>query len=216
MGYTSAQAKEFINYIAPMIISEATFRGYKVASTVIAQAIIEGASGTSILAKHYHNHFGLKAGQAWLKAGKPSVNMRTKEEYIVGKPVTINDYFRKYSSDPEGVKGYYDFISTNRYANLKEATNYKQYAEFLKKDGYATSSTYVNTLCSTVEKYDLQRFDNLYPDKNMIKNDIDTIAKEVIDGLWSSGTTRKLRLEQAGYNYQEVQNRVNEILRNKK
>jgi hypothetical protein len=29
----------------------------------------------------------------------------------------------------------------------------------LKADGYATSSSYVNTLISTVNKYDLRRFD---------------------------------------------------------
>ena len=41
MGYSSAQAKEFINQIAPLIVAEGKKRGYKVFSTVIAQAIIE-------------------------------------------------------------------------------------------------------------------------------------------------------------------------------
>ena len=41
---------------------------------------------------------------------------------------------------------------------------------------------------------------------------IDEIALEVIDGKWGNGEERKERLEAAGYNYQEVQNRVNEIL----
>lgn len=41
---------------------------------------------------------------------------------------------------------------------------------------------------------------------------IDEIAQEVIDGKWGNGEERKQRLEAAGYNYQEVQNRVNEIL----
>lgn len=44
---------------------------------------------------------------------------------------------------------------------------------------------------------------------------IDEVAKEVLNGLWGNGTTRKLRLEQAGYNYNEVQAKVNEILKNK-
>ena len=30
----------------------------------------------------------------------------------------------------------------------------------LKLDGYATSSTYVSTLCNLVEKYDLTKYDN--------------------------------------------------------
>ena len=58
-----------------------------------------------------------------------------------------------------GVAGYYDFIATKRYANLKTAINYTQYAEFLKADGYATSSTYVKTLTDTVNKYGLTAFD---------------------------------------------------------
>lgn len=156
MGYSSAQAKQFINYIAPMIRAEAKRRGFKICSTIIAQAIIEGAAGTSTLAKTYHNHFGMKCGKSW--KGK-SVNLKTKEEYTVGTLVTIKDNFRVYDSDEAGVSGYFDFISASRYANLKEALTYKQYAEFLKADGYATSSSYVQTLCNTVTKYDLTRWD---------------------------------------------------------
>lgn len=155
MGYSSAQAKQFIQYIAPMIQAEAKKRGYKICSTVIAQAVIEGAAGTSSLAK-YHNHFGMKCGKSW--NGK-SVNMKTKEEYTVGTLTTIKDNFRVYDSDEEGVSGYYDFISAPRYANLKEANTPREYAERLKLDGYATSSSYVNTLCNTVIKYNLGVYD---------------------------------------------------------
>ncbi len=166
MGYSSAQAKSFINMIAPIIVAEGKARGYKVFSATIAQAIIEGAAGTSVLAKTYHNHFGLKCGSAWLKSGKPSVNMKTKEEYKVGNLVTINDYFRVYANDIEGVKGYYDFINTKRYANLKTANNYTEFANMLKSDGYATSSSYVNTLCATVKKYGLEKYDVLAPNNS--------------------------------------------------
>ena len=158
MGYTTAQAKAFIEYIAPIIVSEGTKRGYKVFSATIAQAIIEGACNTSLLAKKYHNHFGLKCGSAW--RGK-SVNLKTKEEYTVGNLTTIKDNFRAYDNDVEGIKGYYDFISTKRYANLKTATNYIEFATMLKLDGYATSSTYINTLCNTVAKYNLTIYDNV-------------------------------------------------------
>ena len=156
MGYTTAQANAFINHIGPLMQAEAKKRGYKIVSTAIAQAVIEGAAGTSKLAKNYHNHFGLKCGSKWKGA---SVNMKTKEEYTVGSLTTIKDNFRAYANDEEGVKGYYDFISASRYANLKTATTPLQYAQFLKADGYATSSSYVNTLTSTVTRYALDRFD---------------------------------------------------------
>lgn len=42
---------------------------------------------------------------------------------------------------------------------------------------------------------------------------IDEIAKEVIRGAWGNGQERKDRLTNAGYNYNEVQNRVNELFK---
>lgn len=40
----------------------------------------------------------------------------------------------------------------------------------------------------------------------------DELAHEVIEGKWGNGEDRKQRLASCGYNYREVQNRVNEIL----
>ena len=44
------------------------------------------------------------------------------------------------------------------------------------------------------------------------KKSVDVIADEVIAGKWGNGNDRKTNLENAGYNYQEVQNKVNEKL----
>lgn len=44
------------------------------------------------------------------------------------------------------------------------------------------------------------------------KKSTDTIAKEVIAGKWGNGNDRKKKLEAAGYNYNTIQNRVNEML----
>ena len=159
MGYTRAQADAFIAKIAPLIRAEAEKRGYHTCAAVIAQAIIESAAGKSILASKYFNFFGMKTSSSWHGA---SVNLKTKEEYTPGKLTTITDGFRVYSNMEDGVKGYYDFISTKRYANLKTATDYKQYATLIKADGYATSSTYVKTLCDTVTKYGLTAWDKSY------------------------------------------------------
>lgn len=155
---TLAQIKQFIDVIAPMIKAEGNKRGYNIVSTAIAQACIESAYGTSSLGFKYHNYFGMKAGKSW-KGGV--VNLKTKEEYTVGTLTTIVDGFRTYPTLQAGVEGYYDFISAKRYANLKTAKDYKEYATFLKQDGYATSSTYINTLCKTVEKYELDKYDTI-------------------------------------------------------
>lgn len=156
---TKAQINSFISEIAPLIQKYAKLNGYKVCSTIIAQACCESNFGVSSLAAKYHNYFGMKCGNSW--KGK-SVNLKTKEEYKVGILSTIKDNFRVYESMEEGVKGYFDFISAKRYANLKTATTPKQYAELLKADGYATSSMYVNTLINYVTKYNLSQFDWIF------------------------------------------------------
>lgn len=47
------------------------------------------------------------------------------------------------------------------------------------------------------------------------KKSIDELAQEVIADKWGRGNDREARLTQAGYNYKEVQDRVNEILKPK-
>lgn len=155
----TADVYAFISQIGPLIVAEGSKRGYKVFSTVIAQAIIESRYGKSTLGYRYHNYFGLKCGTLWLAQGKPSISLKTNEEYTIGKLTQIKDYFRVYPDMASGVAGYYDFISTKRYANLKTAKTYREYAEMLKADGYATSSTYINTLCTTVAQYGLVMYD---------------------------------------------------------
>ena len=157
MGYTHAEAEKFIEYIAPMMVAEAKKRGYSIVSTSIAQAIVESAANTSTLSKVYHNFFGMKAQKGY--KGE-YVRMRTKEEYQQGQLVTIYANFRKYPNDESGIQGYYDFLQYKRYANLKYAKDYKQFAEYIRADGWATSFTYRDNLIEKVERYNLTRFDN--------------------------------------------------------
>lgn len=42
---------------------------------------------------------------------------------------------------------------------------------------------------------------------------VDTLAREVIAGKWGNGSTRKKKLQAAGYDYDAVQKRVNELLK---
>lgn len=44
------------------------------------------------------------------------------------------------------------------------------------------------------------------------KKSVDELAREVIRGEWGNGSDRRIRLTQAGYDYDAVQKRVNEIL----
>lgn len=56
---------------------------------------------------------------------------------------------------------------------------------------------------------------NVRPVMVSAQKSIDEIAKEVINGKWGNGTTRKTKLTKAGYDYKTVQARVNEILKGK-
>lgn len=42
---------------------------------------------------------------------------------------------------------------------------------------------------------------------------VERIARSVIDGKWGNGVARKMNLEKAGYNYREIQNKVNDLLK---
>ena len=46
-----------------------------------------------------------------------------------------------------------------------------------------------------------------------MEKSVGQLADEVIRGIWGNGEDRKRRLEEAGYNYQEVQNEVNRRLK---
>lgn len=45
-----------------------------------------------------------------------------------------------------------------------------------------------------------------------VKKSVDEIAQEVIRGEWGNGSDRRARIESAGYDYDAIQDRVNEIL----
>ena len=213
---------EFIEQIADCVEKYAYVYGIEVHSPIIAQAILESGWGKSSLASKYHNYFGLKCGGAW--KGK-SVNMATKEEYKVGTLTNIRDNFRVYDSMEDGVKGYFDFINTRRYANLKGVRSPEEYVRRIKADGYATSSSYVDTLLRVIRDNNLTRFDTDVekPKKeegdNMKKEEltgdvlsgkeiIDILATRVIRGDYGNGTDRKNKL---GELYSIVQKRVNEL-----
>ena len=153
-----SNTEEFIQCIAPLVIKYAPQYNVKVYSPIIAQAILESASGESSLGKQYNNFFGLKCGTLW--TGK-SVNLRTGEEYTPGSYTTISANFRVYDTMEEGVRGYFEFLFRNRtrYNNLIGETDPYEYLVKIKEDGYATSSKYVQNVYNVILRYDLTRFD---------------------------------------------------------
>ena len=205
----------FIQKVAEKVSKYAPLYGICVHSPIIAQAIIESGWGKSGLASKYHNYFGLKCGSSW--KGK-SVNMATKEEYKVGTVTNIRDNFRVFDDFDDGIRGYFEFINTRRYANLKGVKNPEEYVRRLKADGYATSSKYVDNIMRVIRDNKLTRFDG-NGDGDMKKEEltgkvlsgkeiIDILAKRVVAGDYGTGSDRKKKL---GELYPIVQKRVNEL-----
>ena len=205
----------FIQKVAEKVSKYAPLYGISVHSPIIAQAIIESGWGKSGLASKYHNYFGLKCGSSW--KGK-SVNMTTKEEYKVGTMTNIRDNFRVFDDFDDGIRGYFEFINTSRYANVKGVKNPEEYVKRLKADGYATSSKYVVNIMRVIRDNKLTRFDR-NGDGDMKKEEltgkvlsgkeiIDILAKRVVAGDYGTGAERKKKL---GELYPIVQKRVNEL-----
>lgn len=163
------QQNKFIAEIAPIIGKYAAQYGYGVTSVTIAQACLESGFGNA-WSRRNNNYFGIKYG-TWVKrsaiASKITVvQARTNEEYSVGQLTSIIDGFCKCPDMGTGVALYYEFLRVNsRYRNLKECKTAAEFANTIKADGYATSSSYVQNLLNCVracglEKYDGKRVEN--------------------------------------------------------
>ena len=198
---------EFVEQIAEYVKKYAGMCGIKVHSPIIAQAILESGWGKSKLASKYHNYFGMKCGSSW--RGKYT-DMKTKEEYKKGTLTDIRAKFRAYDTLEQGIRGYFDFISAKRYANLKKANSAHEYIEMLKADGYATSSTYVDTVYNIWRINDLGKYDKGVATPVGVDGELESalkvIAENVIAGKFGNGDKRKENI------YKAVQEQVNKLV----
>ena len=197
----SEKTDNFISTIGTLARNEYLSREkWILPSVCIAQGALE--SGWNLNAKTL---FGIK-GKGFTA---------TTSEYYNGNKVTIEASFRAYPNVASSVVGYYDFLAnTPRYAKAINNPNYKDAVDKLihTTDGlaYATDPNYISKVISIIEKYNLTEWDKKEVQPQL--KPVDTVAREVIAGQWGNGEDRKARITQAGYDYNVVQARVNEIL----
>lgn len=125
-------------------------RQYRIpASITLAQALLESGAGTSFLAKHANNHFGIKVGMGW------------NGPYVTRDDDRRNERFRKYKNVGESYADHSQFLLQTRYKKLfdLDPMDYKAWARGLKACGYATSPTYANRLITIIETYELDDYD---------------------------------------------------------
>lgn len=130
-------------------------------SITAAQWAIEGAYGTSGLAKPpYNNHFGIKASSDW--KGR-TVNMPTRESGPNGS-YWINADFRAYDSMIDSFKDHAAFFSNtewrrNNYRHVIGETDYIKAAQALQASGYATAGNYGTSIIRVIEQNKLYEWD---------------------------------------------------------
>ena len=209
---------EFVKEIAKDAKTVCKERGYGYASyaTCVAQACCESAYGQSERMSKANAYFGIKATAKWVQANKYgglTYNSRTKECYQ-GVHYDITACFRAYLCRLDSVKDYFDLMEISRYKNSLKASTVEECITIIKKGGYATAPDYINTILKVYNNIK-EQIDQVWGDKIVVipSLSIEEIAKEVIDGKHGNGSIRKANLERLGYKYDEVQAKVNEILR---
>lgn len=150
---------KFIEDVAGYVKKFAPKYGILVYSPIIAQAVLESASGTSELAVKANNYFGLKYRAGRCPTSNGVYNKIGSEQNPDGSYVSSNMQWFKFPSMEAGVNGYFDFINISNYANLKGVTTPEQYLKNIKDDGYATSNKYVANLLNVIDRNNLTRFD---------------------------------------------------------
>lgn len=150
-------------------------------SVIIAQAILESGWGSSLLSQKANNLFGIKANATW----NGDKYLITTSEYVNGKKIYIDAYFRKYKSWDESIVDHSLFLNQNsRYKKIIGNTNYKDVCKLLQSCGYATDINYANKLIGVIESNNLTRFDNGIDRKSIVEMDVNELE-------FTSGTLKK-------------------------
>jgi flagellum-specific peptidoglycan hydrolase FlgJ len=138
-------------------------------SVMMAQALLEssdgyGIPGNSVLARLYHNHFGIKADKSW--KGR-SIILKTRE-VIDGQSKMLRASFRIYDDPLRSFADRVQFLRANkRYVNagVFSAFTPAEQADALQQSGYATDPDYAKLLKQLIAKHRLTELD-LMAEKN--------------------------------------------------
>lgn len=145
--------KEYIDKYASLAVAE-MYRSGVPASITLAQGMLESRNGLAALAAEGNNHFGIKCHTDW-----------------TGKSMKVDDdkkgeCFRVYDDAYESFKDHSDFLRYRpRYQFLfdYDITDYKAWANGLKKAGYATDPQYASKLIRIIEENSLAQYDTKTP-----------------------------------------------------
>ncbi|WP_300598504.1 glucosaminidase domain-containing protein [Niabella sp.] len=151
MTATAQQSEKVVAYIqkySGIAIKEMQRTGVP-AAIKLAQAILESSAGDGDLALRSNNHFGIKC-----KTGYTG-------PYVLHDDDRPQERFIKYEQPEASFQDHSDFLKgRDRYAFLfqLDPTDYKAWANGLKKAGYATNPKYPQLLIGLIERYNLEDY----------------------------------------------------------
>jgi flagellum-specific peptidoglycan hydrolase FlgJ len=148
MAQKDSSVQLYISRYASLAVDEQVRTGIP-AAIKLAQAIHESGAGKGDLVLRSNNHFGIKCKSNWTG---PTAYHDDDEK---------GECFRAYDSAALSFRDHSDFLKgSSRYAGLftLQPTDYKGWAEGLRKAGYATNPKYPVLLVKLIEEYDLNRF----------------------------------------------------------
>lgn len=138
----------YINTYKKIAIEEMQRTGVP-AAIKLAQGIHETQAGTSDLVRKSNNHFGIKCKNTWTG------------DKVYHDDDARAECFRSYTQPEQSYRDHSDFLKGSpRYAFLfqLDPTDYKAWAEGLKKAGYATNYRYPQILVKLIEDYNLEQY----------------------------------------------------------
>lgn len=214
---SAAQIGSFIEMMAPLAIKQSVMhQGKLFASVCIAQAAHETGWGTSQTMMRYNAPFGIKVGNSAYHFGSAwkgaSYNTKTKEYYGgSATPTVIRDNFRAYSTLSDAVEDYMDMLCTaSRY---RAGVGCKTPEESIRAIGpiYATGPSYAEKIIQIINSktYNLKKYDT----GKVYKDISPELIKSVILGEYGNGQKRQQAIEKAGYRYEDVRKKINDLNR---
>ena len=173
IAFKDMSEADIIAKVGPLFTADQKSSGI-LASVSLAQFILESGYGKSELAQNANNCFGMKkslSGNTWSGSTWDGSSVYTKktQEYENGQYVTITADFRKYPSVEKSIADHSAYLlgakngSKLRYDGLKGCTDYKKAVQLIKDGGYATSPTYVESICNIIERWKLTQYDAAAP-----------------------------------------------------
>lgn len=146
VAQTPSEIQAYIDKYKSLALEQEELYGIP-APITLAQGIMESTSGTSDVAIHANNHFGIKALGGW-----------SGGVYHAWDDEPTKSKFRVYQSVEESYEDHSKILKNNsRYQSLFKISvyDYRGWANGLQDAGYATSESYAKALIGYIDAYEL-------------------------------------------------------------